>query len=130
MIKMGGGCKSLYSSRELANNKHGTRNKPNKVQIFFTNSKKCQDKTLVTKQFSSPKQKERASNCSAPLPSIRQEINHITIERDNEFAQVGKKFQPTILLHMGELPYEIQMIFIYTKCLKDCLSTKIRVYTK
>jgi hypothetical protein len=100
MIKMGGGCKSLYSSKDLANNKYGTRKKPNKVHIFLTNSKKCQDKTLV---ISSPKQRERASKSSTPLPSIRQEINHITIERENEFSQVGRKFQPSILLHMGEL---------------------------
>jgi hypothetical protein len=79
---MGGGCKSLNSSKDLANNKHGTKKKHNKVQIFLTNSKKCQDKTLVTKQFSSPKQRERASKSSTPLPSIRQEINHITIERE------------------------------------------------
>jgi hypothetical protein len=131
MIKMGGGCKSLYSSKNLANNKHGTRKKPNKMQIFLTNSKKCQDQALVTKQFSSPKKRERASKSSAPLPSISQEINHITMERENEFAQVGRKFQPSILLHMGELcQNEIQMISIYTKCPKTCLSTKLRVKHK
>jgi hypothetical protein len=89
MIKIGGGCKSLYSSKDLANNKHGTRNKPNKVQIFLTNSKKCQDKTLVTKKFSSPKKRERASKSSAPLHFIRKDRNHITKERESEFSQGG-----------------------------------------
>ena len=103
---MGGGCKSLYSSKDLANNKHGTRNKPNKVQIFLTNFKKCQDKNPSYLAISSPKQRERASKSSAPLPSIRQEINHITIERENEFSQVRRKFQPSILLHIGELSFK------------------------
>jgi hypothetical protein len=97
MIKLGGGCKSLYSSKDLANNNHGTRKKTNKVQIFLTNSKKCQDKTLVTNQFSSPKQRERASKSSTPLHFIRQDRNHITKrERDRENAQEGHKFQPRV----------------------------------
>jgi hypothetical protein len=95
------------------------RNKPNKVHIVLTNSKKFQDKTLVTKQFSSPKQRERASKSSTPLPSIRQEINHITIERErerDEYSQLGKKKSsknpsPHVRAMMKS---EIEMISIYT----------------
>jgi hypothetical protein len=101
------------------------------VHIVLTNSKKCQGKTLVTKKFSSPNQRERASKSSTPLPLIRKEIKNTTIEKENEFSQVGQKFHPSILLHMGELcPNEIQMISIYTKCPKTCLSKKIRVKHK
>ena len=84
MIDIGGGCIPLYSSKDVANNNHGTRKKTNKVQIFLTNSKKFQDKTLVTKKFSSPKKKERASKSSTPLHFIRQDRNHITKERERE----------------------------------------------
>jgi hypothetical protein len=63
------------------------------MQIFLTNSKKCSDKTLVTKQFSSPKQRERASKSSAPLHFIRKDRNHITKERERvNFPMRGANF--------------------------------------
>jgi hypothetical protein len=73
------------------------------MQIFLTNSKKNAKTNPSYQEFSSPRKEKEPPRDSAPLPSIRQEINHITIERENEFSQVGRKFQPSILLHMGEL---------------------------
>jgi len=59
--------------------------------------------TLVTKYFSSPKQEKETPRDSAPLDSTRQETNHSTREREDEFSQEGCKFQPRILSKMGEL---------------------------
>jgi hypothetical protein len=60
MIKLGGGCKHLYCSKDLANNNHGTRKKPNKVQIFLPIPRNA--KTNPSYQvFFTIKARERAS---------------------------------------------------------------------
>jgi hypothetical protein len=92
MKKLGGGCMPLYSSKNLANNNHGTRKKPNKVHIFLTNSKKCQDKTLVTKQFSSPKQEKEPPRVVHHFTSL-DKIKTISQEREIvNFPKRGANF--------------------------------------
>jgi hypothetical protein len=75
MIKLGGGCKHLYSSKDIANNNQLARKKPKNVHIFLTNSKTNPIQTLVTKYFSPSKKEKEPPRDSAPLHSIRQEIN-------------------------------------------------------
>jgi hypothetical protein len=86
MIKLGGGCMPLYSSKDLANNNHGTRKKTKNMQIFLTNSKNAKTNPSYKILFIT-KARERPPRDSAPLQFTRQEMNHSTRERDDEFSQ-------------------------------------------
>jgi hypothetical protein len=84
----------LYSSKNLTNNNHGTRKNLTKCG-FSLPIEEMPRQNPSYQAISITKARERTSKSSAPLHFIKQDRNHIKRKRDSEFAQEGRKFQPS-----------------------------------
>jgi hypothetical protein len=88
--------------------------------------------TLVTKYFSPSKHKKEPPRDNTTLHSIRQELNHITRERERmNFPKRGTNFSRVVLSEWESYDEnEIEIILIYTNPLKSVCPLKFMVNHK
>jgi hypothetical protein len=106
------------------------------MQIFLTNSKRERERSNPSSPRKLPSKRKNISlqeGCTTLAQAFTKKYHQeaFSQERDTKNAQEGANFSQYVFSQWESYdPNEIELISIYTKCSKTCLSTILRVKHK